>query len=184
VTGSRSALAIPESWHNDLGLPAPVNAATAGADGPTEDAIAMVGWRRDGRMANGARITEAQLWHHGSRDDGDPRHGDGIHTRWHRSGGGIVTGEAIRQGGDIGGRGEETARGVETRCVHRGGGIDLELGGHGGMRGLGGGGAVHAEVAMWDRGSRGAELGGGRAEDRRNVVPIFSRMLILFRSRD
>jgi hypothetical protein len=73
---------------------------------------------------------------------------------------------------------------VETRCGQRGGGIDLELGGHGGMRGLGGGGAVHAEVAMWDRGSRGAELGGGRAEDRRNVVPIFSRMLILFRSRD
>jgi hypothetical protein len=47
VTGSRSALAIPESWHNDLGLPAPVYAATAGADGPTEDAIAMVGWRME-----------------------------------------------------------------------------------------------------------------------------------------
>jgi hypothetical protein len=58
-------------------------------------------------MVNGARITEAQLWHHGSRDDGDLRHGDDIHTRWHRSGGGVVTEEAIRQGGDIGGRGEE-----------------------------------------------------------------------------
>jgi hypothetical protein len=47
---------------------------------------------------------------------------------------------------------------VETGCGQRGGGIDLELGDHGGMRGLGGGGAVHAEVATWDRGSRGAEV--------------------------
>jgi hypothetical protein len=74
--------------------------------------------------------------------------------RWRRcDGGGDTTGRRHRR--PWGGDGER----CETRCVQRGGWINLELGGHGGMRGLGGGGAVHAEVAMWDRGSRGAELG-------------------------